>query len=119
MLCGRSVQTEISASATVDLREVIAWFSRLARHRISRDSHCLEHRIAQKRQHLISIATSEFAVASSVEVEIVGAVGATIGRNHVCRMDRLGKFVDNGVHGYTTSMAVCPDHLTGEQGHLF
>ena len=119
MLCGRSVQTEISASATVDLREVIARFSRLARHRISRDSHCLEHRIAQKRQHLISIAPSEFAIAGSVEVEIVRAVGATFGRNHVCRMDCLRKFVDNRVHGHTTSVAVCTYHLTCEQGHIF
>ena len=85
-----SLDAEIGTALLVNFREFVAGNSSLSGDGIGGDLYALGHinmralgLVTKETSHSLAIAATEFAIAGSIEMQAVGAVGAVVGGDNL------------------------------------
>ena len=123
----RSLQVEISSALFVEFGELIARHGGLSDESIGRHLYFLDCRfhlralrlISQETSHCLAITAAQFTVTCCIEVQTVGTVGATVGRNDLTGVEGQRKFVDLLLATDADTLSVCLHDVSGIEVHLF
>ena len=122
----RRMDIKIGSTLFINLRELVARNSRLSSHGILRHFNLLGNRhlrtlrlVAKETAGRLAVATTQLTIARSIEVQAVGTIGASLGRDNLTSVNGLRQLVYLLVASDADALAIGLHNASHIERHLF